>query len=68
MDMTLKKSAADGIYKMEGGSAWIMAGEADIWIVNTQIGIHISVWPKDTEADPIDSIFLNWDKIKGESK
>lgn len=64
---SLKKSAAENIYRMEGSSAWIIAGDADIWLLKNDIGVSISVWPK-SDDDPIDTIFLTWDKIKGERK
>lgn len=64
----LKKCAAENLYRMEGSSAWIFADDADIWIIKGEFGLSISVWSKDICEDPVDSIVINWNQIKGEKK
>jgi len=64
----LKKSAAENIYRMEGSSAWIFAGDADIWIIKGEHGLSISVWGPDPKGDTIDAIHIKWDQIKGGKK
>lgn len=68
MGEALTKSAARNIYRMDGNSAWIFADDADIWIIKGDSGLSISIWGPDKDADPIDAVFLTWDKTKGEVK
>lgn len=62
--MSLKKCAAENIYRMDGTSAWIFADDADIWIIKSETGLTISVWPNADNSQPIESIYLTWNKIK----
>jgi hypothetical protein len=64
----LKKCAAEGLYRMEGSSVWIFADDADIWIIKGESGLSISIWSKDTKADPLDALHIEWQKIKGEER
>ena len=60
----LKKCAAEGLYRMEGSSVWIFADDADIWIIKGESGLSISIWSKDTKADPLDALHIGWQTIK----
>ena len=64
----LKELQNPNYYSMQKSSAWIFVDDADVWITKGESGLSITVWQRDISMDPVESIHITWDKIKGDQQ
>jgi hypothetical protein len=55
MEKALRNSMGDNVYTLEKKSAWITANGFAVWIIKTENGLSVVVWPPGGE-EPIDAI------------
>lgn len=64
MGEVLKRQYVDNVYTLEGASAWICAGDHDIWIIKGMTGVSVTMFNNKTD-EVVDAMFI---MDKGEAK
>lgn len=57
MESALIEGPSGVVYTLKESSVWIRAGGKEIWIINGDKGLSVSLWDSKT-MEPIDSIFV----------